>query len=160
MDPLSITASCISLTASIGKTSLAIAKFVRDVRGARSDLDAVSRELLSLNTVLELLADDISSDDGDGGKTFPDTLRKQITGIVRNCTDVVVAIEGLLEKYGSEGNKVLTAAKWVTVGHDDMAKLRSSLEAHKSALEIALDMVALWVFPLGSWSVANMVVAS
>ena len=60
MDPLSITATCIALVSTITKTSLLIGGFVKDVRAARSDLDGVSRELLSLKTVLELLADDVT----------------------------------------------------------------------------------------------------
>jgi hypothetical protein len=58
MDPLSITVACVSLTASIAKTSLVVTTFVRAVRSARSDLDAVSRELASLTTLLELIAED------------------------------------------------------------------------------------------------------
>ncbi|KAF8861307.1 hypothetical protein BDZ45DRAFT_740374 [Acephala macrosclerotiorum] len=34
---------------------------------------------------------------------------------------------------------------WVMGGKDDMAKLRSSLEAHKSALEIAFDMATMTI---------------
>lgn len=138
MDPLSIIASSVGLTAAITKTTITVTKFVRDVRGARSDLDAVARELLSLNTVLELLGEDVA---GSENGCLPDTLRKQITGIITNCTGVVVEIQVLLDKH--EGTKITKAAKWVAFGNDDMNKLRSSLEAHKSALEIALDMIAL-----------------
>lgn len=142
MDPLSLTVVCGSLAAAIAKTSIVVTKFVRDVRGARSDLDAISRELVSLNTVLELLADDVANPENG---TFPDTLRKQINGIVTNCTGVVIEIERVVEQH--EGSKLVKAARWATIGHDDMMKLRSSLEAHKSALEIALEMIALFVIP-------------
>jgi hypothetical protein len=60
MDPISFTATCIGLASTITRTSLIVIGFVKDVRAARSDLDAVSRELLSLKTVLELLVDDIN----------------------------------------------------------------------------------------------------
>lgn len=138
MDPLSITASCVSLVATITKTSITVTKFVRDVRNSRSDLDAVSRELISLQTVLGLLIHDASGSDG----AFPETLKRQINGIVNNCTDVVIEIEQCLEKHNASG-KLGRGARWATVGHDDMSKLRSSLEAHKCALDIALDMVAM-----------------
>lgn len=143
MDPLSISVSCISLIAIITKTSIAVTKFVRDVRGARGDLDSVSRELLSLTTVLELLAEDIqdsNSNDGRGG-LVPETLKKQITGIVTNCTGVVLEIQKSLEKHEDGG--MTKAARWAMAGQEDILKLRSNLEAHKSALEIALDMIAL-----------------
>jgi hypothetical protein len=136
MDPLTISAICISLIVTVSKTAIVVTGFVQDVRGARSDLDAVSRELLSLRTVLELLADDVADP-----RKFPDSLKKQITGIVTKCEGVVVQIEQTLAKHG--GSRLSKAAQWVMSGKEDMAKLRSSLEAHKSALEIALDMVAL-----------------
>jgi hypothetical protein len=119
MDPLSITATCFGLIGTIGKTSLAITGFVHDVRSARSDLDSVSRELQSLKTLLELLVDDASNPTNG---TFP---------------------EKTLEKH--EGNKLSKNTMWVMGGKDDVAKLRSSLEAHKSALEIAFDMVTMYV---------------
>lgn len=138
MNPLSVTATCIGLASTITRTSLVVMDFVQDVRTARSDLDAVSRELLSLKTVLELLADDVND---STGQSIPQTLQKQIAGIVTNCTGVVVDIEDTLKKH--DGGKLSQAAKWVASGKNDVAKLQSSLEAHKSALEIALDMVTL-----------------
>ena len=112
--------------------------FVRDVRAARSDLDAVSRELLSLKTVLELIADDVA---GPNSELFPETLKNQIAGIATNCSGVVTEIEQTLNKH--ESGRLGKAAQWVMSGKDDVAKLRLSLEAHKSALDIALDMVSL-----------------
>jgi hypothetical protein len=53
----------------------------------------------------------------------------------------VVDIEQTLKKH--EGGKVIKAAKWVASGKSDVSRLQLSLEAHKSALEIALDMVTL-----------------
>ena len=138
MDPLSITATCIGLASTITRTSLVVIGFVKDVRAARSDLDVVSRELLSLKTVLELLAEDIGD---SSSRSIPQTLQNQIAGIVRNCTGVVVDIEQTLKKH--EGGKVNKAAKWVASGKSDVSRLQLSLEAHKSALEIALDMVTL-----------------
>jgi hypothetical protein len=138
MDPISFTATCIGLASTITRTSLIVIGFVKDVRAARSDLDAVSRELLSLKTVLELLADDVND---SNTKPIPQMLQKQITGIVTNCTGVVVDIEQTLKKH--EGGKLNKAAKWVASGKSDVVKLQLSLEAHKSALEIALDMVTL-----------------
>ncbi|KAF4624306.1 hypothetical protein G7Y89_g13867 [Cudoniella acicularis] len=138
MEPLSITATCLGLVSTITKTSWAVIGFVKDVRAARSDLDGVSRELLSLKTVLELLADDVTESTNE---FFPQTLQKQITGIVTNCTEVVIDIEQTLKKH--EGSKLSKAAQWVAFGKSDVVKLQSSLEAHKSALEIALDMVTL-----------------
>ncbi|KAF2824564.1 hypothetical protein CC86DRAFT_468651 [Ophiobolus disseminans] len=136
MDPLSITAACVSLTASISKTSISVTTFVRAVRAARGDLDAVSRELASLTTLLELLAEDAKDINN-----FPETLRKHITGILANCELVLIEVQRVIAKYDKPG--VVTGSKWVLAGSEDVAKLQLSLEAHKSALEIALEMVML-----------------
>jgi hypothetical protein len=138
MDPLSITATCVGLASTITRTSLVVISFVKDVRSARSDLDVITRELSSLKIILELLAEDVND---STSQSIPQTLQKQITGIITNCTGVVVDIEKTLVKHG--GGRMNKAAKWVASGKSDVAKLQLSLEAHKSALEIALDMVAL-----------------
>jgi hypothetical protein len=138
MDPLSIAAGCLSLANTITKASVTIYGFIKSVRAARGDLDAISRELLSLKTLLELLADDATD---SYCYAFPKTLERQVNGIVSNCNEVVQSIEKTLKDYETlEGFK---AAKWTVSAKDDMNKLRLSLEAHKSALEIALDMAAL-----------------
>lgn len=87
MDSLSITAACVSLTGTIAKTSLSVTVFVRALRAARSDLDGVSRELASVTTILELLAEDAKDIEN-----FPTTLRKHTTGILANCELVMVEV--------------------------------------------------------------------
>jgi Fungal N-terminal domain of STAND proteins len=140
MDPLSITTGCVTLVATIAKLTVQINGFVREARGARSDLDAVSRELHSLTTVLEILAHDA---DDTARSAFPPSLAQQITGIVKNCGGVVSQIEASLEKHGGEFARLRKGAQWSWGGKFDMEQLRSSLEAHKSALDIALQMVEM-----------------
>lgn len=141
MDPLSITASCFTLAATITRVSYQVTEFVREVRDARSDLDAVARELLSIKTVLEILADDAKD---PAQNNFPPTLGRQVTGILANCNDVVAQIERLLSSY--QGSRLTKGTKWALNGRGDAGKLRSTLEAHKTALDIALDMVALYLY--------------
>lgn len=136
MDPFSIFAACVSLAATTAKTSTTVTGFVRDVRSARPDLDG---ELSSLKTILELLADDTAP---ETDYRLPERLQNQSTGILNNCNEVAVAIEGGLSQH--ETSKLGRSGYWtIGGGKGDMAKLRSSLEAHKTALEIALDMVAM-----------------
>jgi hypothetical protein len=131
MDPLSISLACISLIGAISPTSTVVTTFVLDVRGTKSDLDGVSRELQSLKAVLEMLADD----DGDlPTASLPDTLKRQIAGIVTNCMGVVEEIENTLKRHEVTG--LAKAAHWTAVGQRDVSKLRSSLEAHESVLEL------------------------
>ena len=55
---------------------------------------------------------------------------------------VVAEIELTLNRQS--GSRLAKAARWTAVGQGNISKLRSSLEAHKSALDIALDMVTLY----------------
>jgi len=73
---------------------------------------------------------------------IPRNLKKRVKGIVDRCDDVAQDIENTLRKH--EKGK-LAGAKWDWSGRDDMAGLRTTLHAHKSALELALEMIALYV---------------
>ncbi|KAF5571516.1 chitin synthase A [Fusarium phyllophilum] len=137
MDPLSIVSGCAGLITAIGSLSVSINTFVRSCREARSDLDRVSRELHSLQTVLELIEEDAKDDT----KPFPPTIQHHVSGIVTNCGSVVLEVETCIKKYGD--GRIKNKAAWAINGQGDMEKLRSSLEAHKSALELALDMISL-----------------
>jgi hypothetical protein len=137
MDPLSITTGCVALLGTIAKTSEAIAKFVRGVRNARSDMDAISGEIGSLKTVLELLADDV----GVPEVKVPENLERQVLGIVANCSDVLTQLEATLQKY--QEDKLSSKMKWTWSGKDDMTKFKSSLMAHKGALDMALELTAM-----------------
>lgn len=94
---------------------------------------------MSLKTILELLLDDTS---GPTSETIPATLKNQIYGIIANCTEVVRSIEKLLDQHA--GTQTDRGARWALTGRSDVSKLRVSLEAHKSALELALDLVTVY----------------
>ncbi|KAJ2906275.1 uncharacterized protein MKZ38_002354 [Zalerion maritima] len=135
MDPFSIATGCVGLASAVTKVSIVLGTFVRDVRESRSDVDSVARELLSLKTVLELLADDV------GRLNVPPNLAEQISGVICHCTDVIRDLERCIERYNE--TKVKGKLTWATTGKGDMARLRSALEAHKSTLGISLDMLSL-----------------
>lgn len=115
-----------------------VAGFVRDVRSARGELDAILRELSSIKTSLELLAKIFEKPER---KPCPETLQKQITGITTNCSCAIVDIEGTLNK--NDGTTIMNAARWATGGKEEIGRLRLNLEAHKSALNIALQFLEL-----------------
>jgi Fungal N-terminal domain of STAND proteins len=139
MDPITLITGCVGTAVTIQKLLLSIASFISDVRSARGDLDTVSRELHSLKSILDLLKDDL---DSNSGVKLPDTLVRQVKGIVTNCNGVVENIARVLQKH--EGNKSYKAAQWALWGRSDVEKLQTTLEAHKSALDIALDMIQLY----------------
>ncbi|KAF2124909.1 hypothetical protein P153DRAFT_360558 [Dothidotthia symphoricarpi CBS 119687] len=137
MDPLTITSTCIGLIATTAQASIAVTAFVKDVRDARRDLDGVSRELLSLSSVLTYLRDDTED---EKARTLPDALNSQIIGILANVKVTVLEIEGCLLKC--ERSKMGKGGYWTLGGaKGEINKLRSSLESHTTALDLALQLV-------------------
>jgi hypothetical protein len=141
MDPLSISVSCITLITTISQVTVAVTSFIREVRDARGDLDAISRELFSLKTVLELLAEDTEEPHSE---TIPKRPRDQILDILKNCDRVVTDVQLSLQKHHT--SRLGRAGHWTMGGgKGDVMKFRSSLETHKTALGLALDMVAITI---------------
>jgi uncharacterized protein YoxC len=138
MDPLSLTTGCIALAGTITKVSVSINSFVRTAREARSDLDSVSRELGSLQTVLELLAEDIQ----EAPRYIPANLEKQICGIVSSCSEVVESVDKSIQEHK---NGKMGSVRWAWSGKKEMEAFRRLLESHKSSLELALELVAMYV---------------
>jgi hypothetical protein len=135
---LAITVACASLISGIVTLSQQITTFVSSVRNARKDMDAVSRELSSLKLCLEALRDDSSK------INFPESLQQNLVGVLQNCDDVTQQMQDLLKKVSSES--LHRHIQWSISARDDMNKLRSRLEAHKSAIDITLDMISMYVF--------------
>lgn len=98
-------------------------------------MDAVSRELTSLKLCLESLRDDARND------ILPKEIQQNISAIVRNCDRVAKEIADLLQKLSSAnlGRRM----QWTLSAREEVDKLRQSLESHKSAIAIALDMSAM-----------------
>src|SRR5436305_11415795 len=134
---LAITVACASLISSIGTLSKQIVAFVSDIRDARKDMDAVSRELSSLSLCLEGLRDDSSK------IQLPESLQQNLVGVLRNCDDVTKEMQDLLTNLLRESLR--TGVQWSMLARDEMNKLRSRLEAHKSAIDIALEMISIYV---------------
>jgi Fungal N-terminal domain of STAND proteins len=123
---------CIDLIASIIQLTAQIVSFVSSVRDARRDVEAVSRELIPLSLCLGVLRDDSTS------IHYPDGLRQSLLAMLKNCDIVRKDMSNLLNKLSSANTA--RRIQWTTTGRDDMNKLRSSLESHKSALDIAPDL--------------------
>ncbi|KAI2624431.1 Rho GTPase activation protein [Hypoxylon sp. NC1633] len=134
MESQSITTGCITLDSTITKTSTILNGFVREVREARSDVDGVSRELHSLQGVLDLLKEDAG--------LFPPELAERIPAVVGHCFNVVNDLDTSISAFSSsELTKQDKRSQWLAEGRKELATFRTSLEAHKAVLGLALDLV-------------------
>lgn len=140
MDPLSITASCLTLLSAIGQTSITMTSFIRVCRQARTDLAGINRELADLKMVLELLKDD---SDVENDRVIPLGIQAQIFGIIESCMAAIMNVETVLKRHSGRAG----AARWAIDGKKEVASLKISLEAYRGALGLALETVTLWVTP-------------
>ncbi|KAI1760984.1 hypothetical protein GGR53DRAFT_47729 [Hypoxylon sp. FL1150] len=134
MESQSIATDCSALSGSIAKVSTLLNGFVREVREARSDVDGVSRELYSLQGVLDFLKED--------AVLFPPELAERIPGVLGHCSDVVDQLDaGISAMSCTELPKQEKRSQWLASGRKEIAQFRTSLEAHKAVLGLALDLV-------------------
>jgi len=135
MDPLTITTACVSLLGAVAALSKQISSFVSIARNARKDMDQFSRELTSLALCLETLRED------DAHVRYPEALKRNLIAILANVDHVTKEMDTLLKRCSAEG--VGQSVKWSVANRDEAVRLRDSLEAHKSAIEIALELGSL-----------------
>ena len=140
MDPVSVSLGFIGLLPPITKASTTVAKFILEVRDARKEMNMVQLELVSLKSILEILARDTKDCLED---VFPASLVEDIKGIIANCDGVVKQIEQCIEAHTDD--KTSKSMKWALFGRENMLKYRSNLNAYKSALNMAIEMLNLYV---------------
>lgn len=134
MDPFTITATCVGLVSAITQLTSQIKTFVGEFRDARKDLESVTAELQSLSLCLECLQSDYSN----ARISYPDSISKSLLGVLQNCDNVTTQMQTLLDQTSSLSMQ--KRLQWAMHGRQQMNALRSSLEAHKSAIDIALEM--------------------
>ncbi|KAI1345730.1 Rho GTPase activation protein [Xylaria sp. FL0043] len=139
MDSRSIAGDCVVLDGKIAELLPTLANFVRHVREARADIDAVSRELHSLQTVLSLLKEDAA--------LFPPELSEHTPAIINDCSSVVDKLDASISILDDPGlSKQQKRAQWLDMGIIETASFRTSLEAHRAAIGSALDLVGATTF--------------
>jgi hypothetical protein len=98
-------------------------------------MEAVSRELASLKICLEILRDDCNNLE----VRYPVSFRENFINLLHNCHEVMSEMGDLMRKMSTAG--LGRQLQWAATAQDDMNKLRLRLEAHKGAIDIALDML-------------------
>ena len=133
MEPLTIATTCLGLINGIASLAQHISVFVNDVRGARKDMDMISRELASLSLCLEALRTDCRSE----RVQYPKASRKCLQGALLNIDVVTQQVKDLLQRLSS--GRLGRRIQWTMQSKDTVDRLRTSLETQKSTIEIALQ---------------------
>ncbi|KAI0478873.1 hypothetical protein GGR56DRAFT_347722 [Xylariaceae sp. FL0804] len=130
----SVSNDCATLATKIANALTVLTVFVREVREARSDVDGVARELHSLESVLDLLREDAG--------LVPPQLAQPIPAVIRHCSDLVDDIQDVVTSLnGPDLSKHDKRARWLADGRSELARFRTSFEAHKAVIGLALDLV-------------------
>ncbi|RSL69892.1 hypothetical protein CEP53_002065 [Fusarium sp. AF-6] len=135
---MEIAASCIAFAQAADKTISTIRGFIIDCRDARGDLSAVNRELSELKLTLNIL-EDLVPDGSETGDPLPSSIRDDIRSIIRDCLDVAKEIDDVLVEHRGK----FAAVRWAAKGKQKVNSLRAVLEAHRRALNLAVDTITL-----------------
>ncbi|RYP39608.1 hypothetical protein DL767_002156 [Monosporascus sp. MG133] len=134
MESLSITTDCIALGNEIARASLLLNAFVRDVREARADVDEISRELHSLQSVLDLLKEDTD--------VLPPQLAAETRSILERCSTVVEELDDCISTLNSNDMPRQDKRRlWIAQGRKDSSRFKPTLEAHRTIIGLALDLI-------------------
>ncbi|KAK4187942.1 putative GTPase-activating protein [Podospora australis] len=124
---------CFAASNAIARTSVALSKFVREVRESRSELDTISSELHSLDGVLEILRDDAAS--------FPPFLAEQTPSALDCCLTLINELEGCIAVLNRPGvSRVDKKSRW-QASRDHINRLHWTLGRYNVALGLAVDFV-------------------
>ncbi len=137
-DPLSIASGALAVITATTQTFSLIVKFIRDCQDARADLNQITRELLDLTLILEL----VKGESAEATENrLPHRLQSLVHTILKHCTATVQQIEVALDKCRGKPGPLL----WTIYEKEKVASLKLSLEATKNSLNIALETVNMFV---------------
>jgi GTPase-activating protein SAC7 len=127
--------ACSAASEAIAGASLAINQFVREVRESRSEFDAISSELHSLDGVLDLLRYD--------APFFSPSLAEHTPEALATCVALVGELEGCVTLLNQPGvSRADKKSRWLASrGHIDV--LRWTLREYKLVLGLAADLVGV-----------------
>ena len=140
MDPASLSLGCIALLPPIMTAYTTVTKFILEVRDARREMNMVQLELVSLRSILEILAQDTKDCPEN---IFPASLVEDIRSIIANCDSVVKQIKQCIQAHTDD--KTSKSVKWALFGRENMLKYQSNLNAYKSSLNMAIEILNLYV---------------
>jgi hypothetical protein len=129
----SVSAGCSTASEAIARASLAISKFVREVRESRSEFDTISVELHSLDGVLDLLRYDAAC--------FPPALAEHTPSVLQSCLALLNELEGCVSLLNApEVSRTEKKSRW-SANRDHIAILWRTLGEYNLALGLAADLI-------------------
>lgn len=137
MDTYLLKAAVLYALSATARTSTAIDDFLQIASFASPDLDPLAYELFDLRPPLERLVDSLEL-------VVPRTLQAPVLAIVRASGDALARIDTLLEDCTAEES---CAVRWNAV-RPKVHELQAGLCTCRRTLQLALEVVNLWVFPL------------
>ncbi|KAJ9663077.1 hypothetical protein H2198_001069 [Neophaeococcomyces mojaviensis] len=135
MDPLSVTAACVSLLSGLTTVSTKIRSLVIDAKNTSREVIALQNELDSLQRSLGIFYG------GGLADGYPVHLQSDLETIIRECQFVVREIDALLDKVVS--SHVKQRIQWSFSVRDEVSRLHRNLEGHKSAITIAIAFASM-----------------
>ncbi|KAK3904545.1 hypothetical protein C8A05DRAFT_42394 [Staphylotrichum tortipilum] len=131
----SVSAGCSAASEAIANASLAINKFVRDVRESRAEFDTISIELHSLDGVLDLLRYDAAF--------FPAALAEHTPATLEGCAALVRELEGCVALLNRPGvSRADKKSRWLA-SRVHIGMLWRSLGDYTLVLGLAADLIGV-----------------
>jgi len=131
----SVSAGCSAASEAVARASLAINKFVREVRESRAEFDTISIELHSLDGVLDLLRYDAAF--------FPAVLAEHTPAALEGCAALVRELEGCVALLNRPGvSRADKKSRWLA-SRVHIGMLWHALGDYTLVLGLAADLVGV-----------------
>ena len=146
-DPLSVTFGVVGTAAVALSAAQKLKSFIDGIEGAPSAIDALSKDLFALSSVLHTLKDSVSNPNLINVHAQARVLRL-LEEPLQNCVAVVNLISEKLRPFVKPAAKV-NKSKWRgfvwTYREKEFNDLKMLLLSYKSSLEIAISAATLYV---------------
>lgn len=145
MESVATVAAAFALAGGIVKATATIAEVSIELHDASDDINAIGKELQSLQALLGPVSKGLARFEAAEEETFA-ALLAQVKGTLGGALLVVEQIETTLRGYKG-GKAIWSKLKWIMFGNAQMRKLRMSLESYKVALGIGLHVMSMYAHP-------------
>lgn len=137
MDPFSIVGTLSGLVLAVSKVTAQAHNLKGGFKDAPSDVELITRDLVSLSSILTQLEDDLQSPVFET-HPIPAEVQADTKKVLESCKKVFQRVEGLSKSYVDVDKRTLKKMQWAMTGHGDATKLSRILGDHKSTLQLTL----------------------